>query len=423
MAGALLALASDDDLVAAVRGGDDDAFRQLVDRHRDWLTARCRRHLGGDRHAAEDLAQECLVALQRTIVTKDAPLRVRPWLTVVARNRAIDESRKKRAVPIATVPDAVVFDAEVGDEDELLARAWGALNGRHRRVLELRELSGLTYEEIAASLALTSGAVEALLFRARTALRREYARAGGKVAAMAPMQEAVARASGHRGVLSGLADGGVALVDRVATGVGALAEVAGGGVSGGGATGSSAGSVASSSADSGFHLLHELQVRLLGLPGLDGVLGGSLGGGRLRAALAAAAVLLGSASAVAGTVVVTSDDSGAARPTTSGVTTPEPVVVVPEAPAPSTPSTPTPTPPEAPPATAPTAPAAPTTPTAPPAPAPPPSVPGPTVTVPTALGPDGVVPLPLPLPPVTPLVDDTVAQLDALVGQLLTSPG
>jgi hypothetical protein len=45
------------------------------------------------------------------------------------------------------------------------------------------------------------------------------------------------------------------------------------------------------------------------------------------------------------------------------------------------------------------------------------------VTVPTALGPDGVVPLPLPLPPVTPLVDDTVAQLDALVGQLLTSPG
>src|SRR5687768_10696544 len=216
MQAGLLELDADDDLVAAVRRGDDGAFGELVTRHREWLTARCRRHLGGDAHAAEDVVQECLVALQRTLRTKDAPMRVRPWLSVVARNRCIDETRKLRAVPTSAIPDTAVFDPEVGTEDEFLARAWGALTGRHRAVLELRELGGLSYDEIAANLAVTSGAVEALLFRARSALRREYARAGGKVAAMAPMQEAVARASGAKGVLSGVVEQGSGLITGAA---------------------------------------------------------------------------------------------------------------------------------------------------------------------------------------------------------------
>src|SRR4051794_14635863 len=200
---------ADDELVEQIRRGDTYAFRVLVDRHRSWLIARCRRHLGGDAHAAEDVAQECFVALQRTLARSDRPMDVRPWLSVVARNRCIDETRKRRATPTPIVPDAAVYDAEVGTEDPHLARAWSALTGRHRTVLELRELGGLSYEEIAVALAVTSGAVETLLFRARTALRREYARAGGKVAAMGPMQEAVARAAGRKGILTRLAEEGV----------------------------------------------------------------------------------------------------------------------------------------------------------------------------------------------------------------------
>src|SRR5688500_5032407 len=167
-------------------------------------------------------------------------MRVRPWLSVVARNRCIDEARKLRAVPTASVPDAAVFDPEVGTEDPHLMRAWSALTGRHRTVLELRELGGLSYEEIAGALAVSAGAVETLLFRARGALRREYARAGGKVAAMAPMQEAVAQASGRQGVLSRVAEGtasgldslvarGAGLADATGTADGALTSATGAG--------------------------------------------------------------------------------------------------------------------------------------------------------------------------------------------------
>jgi RNA polymerase sigma-70 factor, ECF subfamily len=339
--GGLLDVDEDEALVDAVRAGDQDAFRRLVDRHRDWLTARCRRHLGGDAHAAEDVAQECFVALQRTLVAKDAPMRVRPWLSVVARNRCIDETRKLRAVPTNAIPETAVFDPEIGTEDEFLTRAWNALTGRHRAVLELRELGGLSYEEIAANLAVTSGAVEALLFRARSALRREYARAGGKVASMAPMQEAVARASGHKGVLTALAE----RADLVGSSGTAEAASQAAGAAPGGPSGRT------------FGLLHELQARLLTTPGVDAALAAppGAGGGRLRGALAAAGLVLGSAGVVAGTV--------AGGPSDLPVTPPPVVVTVPDASAVTTPSTPTaptaPTPPsaEAPPADAPEAPA------------------------------------------------------------------
>ena len=319
---------ADEELVERVRRGDAHAFRVLVDRHRAWLTARCRRHLGGDAHAAEDVAQECLVALQRTVVGGDKPLRVRPWLSVVARNRCIDETRKLRAVPTSSVPETAVFDAEAGTEDPHLIRAWSALTGRHRTVLELRELGGLSYEEIAVTLAVTAGAVETLLFRARTALRREYARAGGKVAAMAPMQEAVAQAAGHRGALSRLAEGAGEGIDGVASLVGGRS-----GQLAAAADGSStvAGTNSSSSA-----WIADLQARLATSPAFEPAVQAGAGGGRVRMALAAVAALLGTVA-----VTVPAMDSASTAPPAS-----PPAATVPPAPSadagdqPTTPTTP-----------------------------------------------------------------------------------
>ena len=347
---------ADEELVERVRRGDAQAFRVLVDRHRAWLTARCRRHLGGDAHAAEDVAQECLVALQRTVVGGDKPLRVRPWLSVVARNRCIDESRKLRAFPTSSVPDTAVFDPEAGTEDPHLMRAWSALTGRHRKVLELRELGGLSYEEIAVALAVTAGAVETLLFRARTALRREYARAGGKVAAMAPIEEAVAMAAGRQGALSRLAGEAGAGIERLSSaGAGSGTELAGLDAA---ATGASSATVSPG-------WLADLQARLVTSPAFDPAVqagsGGGLVGGRLRVALAGLGVLLGT---VAVTVPSIDGASSPAPPPASATATPEapappsaPDAEAPDAPDATTPTVPAESPPaEAPPTTSPSAP-------------------------------------------------------------------
>lgn len=397
---------ADEELVERVRRGDGQAFHELVDRHRAWLTARCRRHLGGDAHAAEDVAQECLVALQRTVLGGDKPMRVRPWLSVVARNRCIDEARKARAVPTADVPDAAVFDPETGTEDPHLMRAWSALTGRHRTVLELRELGGMSYEEIAATLAVTAGAVETLLFRARSALRREYARAGGKVASMAPIQEAVAAASGQQGALSRLADGAGSGLDGLLSSASGAADLGGvdGALSGAGHDGPAAG------------WLTDLQARLAASPAFEPAVqagsGGGGFGGRLRLVLAGLGVLLGTVSITVPAIDDTSSPS-------------------PEPPSATVPAAPSPPAADAPDAETPAAPVE-TRPPEAPAAGPPPEAP-PTDAPSASVG--GRLPIPVPAPvddvtrPLSPVLDDArttvttvvegaTAPVDAVLGGL-----
>lgn len=198
---------TDADLLERHRGGDHEALPVLVDRHWAWVVNRCRRHLGGDAFEAEDVAQECFVRLHAALAR--GPIdQLRPWLAVVARNRCIDVRRRRRPEPIPESPDDLAdgrgaTPAQAGFEGSVdavgnpwLTSAWRSLKHRHQRVLELREIKGLSYHEIAVVLAITPAAVETLLFRARGALRREYVKAGGSLATLPPADLAMAHATG-----------------------------------------------------------------------------------------------------------------------------------------------------------------------------------------------------------------------------------
>lgn len=173
--------AIDEELLARLRGGDDIAFRALVDRHRPWLVRLCTRLLGQDAHGAEDAAQESLLKLHTTVRRDGRPLRIRPWLAVVARNTCVDEQRRRRPDLPGDLPEQPAADGGAVDVDPALDCAWPRLSGRHREVLYLREVLGFSYKEIGAVMGLSGPAVETLLFRARASLRREYERAGGSV--------------------------------------------------------------------------------------------------------------------------------------------------------------------------------------------------------------------------------------------------
>lgn len=172
----------DEALCAAVALADDDAaFTELASRHREWLVGLCRKHLDGDGHLAEDVAQECLVKLHAALRRDHRPLRPRAWLSVVARHACIDVHRTSRARPTDELPDDVTEDLDPFDTDPVLTVAWEALTDRQRMVLHHRELMGLRYDEIATVMETSTSAVETLLFRARMALRRNYQRAGGQL--------------------------------------------------------------------------------------------------------------------------------------------------------------------------------------------------------------------------------------------------
>lgn len=169
----------DEQLCALAAEGDLEAVTELISRHRVWLVELCRRQLYGDARMAEDIAQECLLKFHSALVRDHRPLRPRAWLSVVARNACIDVHRARRAVLSGDVPERGVVDADPFDADPILAAAWEALSDRHRDVLHHRELMGLRYDEIAVLMDTSVTAVETLLFRARSALRRNYQQQGG----------------------------------------------------------------------------------------------------------------------------------------------------------------------------------------------------------------------------------------------------
>jgi RNA polymerase sigma-70 factor (ECF subfamily) len=176
-------LERDRDLVQRYQAGDPDAFDDLYRRYFDRLHGYCHRRVG-DRHVAEELAQEAFVRALRAMPSFAGERRFYPWMTVIAQRLCIDHHRRRaRVEPSADIdlgsvePDHDALFAAV--DNDHLAVAMERLAPRHREVLELREHEGLSYHEIAQRLDVPVSTVEALLHRARKALRREFMTVAG----------------------------------------------------------------------------------------------------------------------------------------------------------------------------------------------------------------------------------------------------
>lgn len=187
--------ATDRDLVAAVRTGDDAAFEELYRRYSRRVAGYVYRKVG-DHGRAEDITQEAFVSALRRMRQTAAEIAFKPWIFEIAKNAAIDHFRRaSRAeeVPIHSGdgddgglrpgdhlrlvgesggPDAALVSKERLDH---LRSALAELSESHSRILVMRELEGLSYREIGERLALSRPAVESTLFRARRRLGQEYA--------------------------------------------------------------------------------------------------------------------------------------------------------------------------------------------------------------------------------------------------------
>jgi RNA polymerase sigma factor (sigma-70 family) len=169
---------SDDVLVARFRAGDDDAFTEIHRRFRPALVAFARRMLSGSGHDAEDIVQDTFIRAYRGLRVTDRPMTLRPWLYMIARNRALDELRTPQraecyddAIGLAAVPAADPAQ-RFADRDEIrrLVVEIGRLPERQRMALVLREFDGRTHAETARALRTTVPATKSLIIRARSNL-------------------------------------------------------------------------------------------------------------------------------------------------------------------------------------------------------------------------------------------------------------
>jgi RNA polymerase sigma-70 factor, ECF subfamily len=182
-------------LVRKLKEGDERAFQELVQTYQNRIFGLMLRMIG-NRQEAEDLAQEVFIIVYRAIGSYRGEGRFYTWLYRIASNTCKNRIKYlkgrnfHRAVEIDETPQAqlpaaeggaiVTFQSQVpGPEamtegqrmEQVVQRELAALDPEHRLLIVLRDVQGLSYQDIIRITGLQEGTLKSRLHRARLALK------------------------------------------------------------------------------------------------------------------------------------------------------------------------------------------------------------------------------------------------------------
>jgi RNA polymerase sigma-70 factor (ECF subfamily) len=178
------------ELVARCRAGDELACTALVETHQR-MVYQLALHLLGEHNEALDLSQEVFLRVFRTLHAFRGHASLRTWIYRIVINQARNRQRwwrRRKQREQVSLDDNVRRFREVPDPDrgddpeatverkevaEFVWRALDRLPFDQRTAIVLREIDGLSYDEIAYSLGVAVGTVKSRLARARHQLREE----------------------------------------------------------------------------------------------------------------------------------------------------------------------------------------------------------------------------------------------------------
>ncbi len=197
-------LRSEPELVEQAKGGDREAFSELVDRYERQIY-RLARHITQHEEDAEDVLQETFLKAFRGLNQFEGKSRFYTWLVRIAVNESLVKLRRRRADRTVSLDDPVETESDVlprqiaawdenpeqqyGREEmnRILTRAIESLPLSFRAVFLLRDVEELSTEETAAALNLSVPAVKSRLMRARLQLREKLNRVFAKHGSTAPV--------------------------------------------------------------------------------------------------------------------------------------------------------------------------------------------------------------------------------------------
>ncbi|MFZ5650106.1 MAG: RNA polymerase sigma factor [Bacillota bacterium] len=176
----------DELLVRRSRDGDLDSFDELVSRYQSRVYTVAFRFMGN--HAdAGDLAQEAFIRAFQSLPTFRGDSSFATWLYRIVSNACRDELRKQQRQKKVSLDEMIMQPggnpslAAAGPTPEehlesiemrdMVQRHLSELSGDHRLILVMRDIQGLSYEEIASALDCNVGTVKSRLSRARHALK------------------------------------------------------------------------------------------------------------------------------------------------------------------------------------------------------------------------------------------------------------
>lgn len=170
------------DLVVRCQDGDKRAMESLILHYQQWVYNIAYGMLG-NREDASDMAQEVFLWLWENIGQFQFRSRFSTWLYRIVTNRCINvkDQKKRRQTNPTEIDDSqpwVPIDTETPEKSvlrleqrEMLQKALAELKDDYRKVLVLREMQDLSYEELAEVIGCSVGRVKSKLHEARKALR------------------------------------------------------------------------------------------------------------------------------------------------------------------------------------------------------------------------------------------------------------
>ena len=181
---------TDDELLAAARQGDAAAVEALLVRYQPRIY-RFGLRMCGNVEDADDVAQESLISMARSLRDFRGDSSVSTWLFTIARRFCLKKHRRSKFAPareesldapgtaaVHRLADQAPSPEQTATNRELaaaLTRAIDALDPDQREVLVLRDVEGLSAPEVAKVLGISVDAVKSRLHRARVAVRQELA--------------------------------------------------------------------------------------------------------------------------------------------------------------------------------------------------------------------------------------------------------
>ncbi len=173
-------------IVRRVLEGDVNAFEDLVTEHEKGVYAIAQRMTGNAEDAA-DMTQETFIKAYNSLSAFRGDSKFSVWLYRIATNVCLDFLRSRSRKPTVSLSveddDGEETQLDIADESQspeqllergltrdAVRRGLKSLSPEYRQILLLREIQGLSYEEIAEALALEVGTVKSRIFRARKRL-------------------------------------------------------------------------------------------------------------------------------------------------------------------------------------------------------------------------------------------------------------
>jgi RNA polymerase sigma-70 factor (ECF subfamily) len=184
----------DRSLVDRCRQGEDEAWREFVDRFGQKVFS-VAYHFTLKREDAEELSQEVFLKIFENLHRYDGSFPLIAWIVSLARNLCIDRYRRLKreksfrfvqddaVAPMLTSGDDPAAQALQKERAKMLFAAIAEIPDDLAEILVLRDLDGLAYEEIGLALQLPDGTVKSRLFRARAEVAkkiRERHEGGGR---------------------------------------------------------------------------------------------------------------------------------------------------------------------------------------------------------------------------------------------------